>query len=284
MDNTQINPLQKHFRQPAISMHLPSQGKYWPEGTLDLNMTGQIAVYPMTTRDEITIRTPDVLLNGEGIVSIIQSCCPQIKNAWKMPSIDVDAVLIAIRIASYGQMMDIDTVCTNEECKHENKNSLNLTDLLDSIKAPNYSSPLIIDNLKIKLRPQSYFEGNRINQSNFEEQRILQIINNDTMEEDIKIAQFKNHLNRLIDINMDIIVDSTEYIELEDGTKVDNKKFIKEYYENADNRIIKEVRLKFDEYAKIAELPKSKIKCEECGTEYSVDVKFDYTYFFDNAS
>ena len=113
------NPLSKYFRQPAIYMDLPSRGKYWPDGTLDLPVTGKLAVYPMTTRDEITLRTPDALMNGTSVVDVIQSCCPSITNAWRMPSVDVDAVLIGIRIASYGNEMDFDTRCPY--CKAENK-------------------------------------------------------------------------------------------------------------------------------------------------------------------
>ena len=56
-----MNPLAKHFRQPAIYLQLPSGGKYWPDGSIDLPLNGQIPVYPMTTRDEISIRTPDAL-------------------------------------------------------------------------------------------------------------------------------------------------------------------------------------------------------------------------------
>jgi hypothetical protein len=278
------NPLAKHFRQAAIYMSLPSEGKYWPDGSLDLPMGGQIAVYPMTTRDEITVRTPDALLNGESVVSIIQSCCPQIKDAWKMPSIDVDATLIAIRIASYGQEMDIDTICPNDACKHENKHGMDLTAVLDGIRAPNYNAPVEIQNLKIKLKPQSYFEANKINLSSFEEQRLMQVVNNDDLPDDEKLKQYQQHMNALIDINLNIIAAGTEYIETDEGIKVSDTSFIKEFYDNADTKIIKAVRDRFDEYNKTAELPRPRVKCEACETDYPVEIRFDYASFFDNAS
>ena len=102
MPEIKNNPLAKHFRQPAIYIQLTSQGKFWPENTLELPVTGKIPVYPMTARDEITLRTPDALINGTSVVEVVQSCCPNIKDAWEMPSIDVDSTLIAIRIASFG--------------------------------------------------------------------------------------------------------------------------------------------------------------------------------------
>jgi hypothetical protein len=59
------NPLQQYFRQPAIYVQLPSQGKFYPAGTLNPSTTGEYPVYPMTAIDEITYRTPDALFNGQ---------------------------------------------------------------------------------------------------------------------------------------------------------------------------------------------------------------------------
>lgn len=284
MSSQSMNPLAKHFRQPAIHFRLPSGGKFWPDGSIDLPLSGEIPIYPMTTRDEITIRTPDALMNGESIVSIIHSCCPNIKDAWKMPSIDVDATLIAIRIASYGQMMDIDTVCPNPACKNDNRHSMDLTGVLDTIRSPNYNPPVEVQGLKIKLRPQSYFEGNKTNMLSFEEERIMSIATNDTMSDAEKNKMFQEHMQKLVSINIDIITAGTESIEIEDGTVVTDAGFINEFYNNADNKIIRKVRDRFDEYAKQMALPKPKVVCEECSTEYPVEITFDYTNFFGEAS
>ena len=281
MQPTSTNPLAKHFRQPAIYMALPSKGEYWADGSIELPLNGEIPVYPMTTRDEITIRTPDALLNGEGIVSIIQSCCPNIKDAWKMPSIDVDSTLIGIRIASYGQNMDIDSLCP--KCNHENNHGMDLAVLLDGLKTPDYSVPLLIEGLKIKLKPQSYFESNKTNMSTFEEQRVMQVINNDQIDDDTKVKQFKTHMTKLIDINLNIITAGTEYIEV-DNIKVDSAIFIKEFYESADGKIVRAIRDRFDVYAENAKLPVPKVKCESCDNEYAVEVIFNYTNFFATAS
>ena len=284
MQPTSMNPLAKHFRQPSIYFKLPSGGAYWPNGTVELPLNGEIPIFPMTTRDEITIRTPDALLNGESVVSVIQSCCPNIKDAWKMPSIDVDAVLIAIRIASYGQNMDIDTICPNEKCRHENNHGLDLTAVLDRLKTPDYTDPVEIQGLKIKLKPQSYFESNKISMTTFEEQRLMQIANNDSLEDAEKLRQYQKHMQKLIGINIGIIAAGTDYIETDDGTKVSDQNFIAEFYDNSDNKIIRAVRDRFDEYVKISTLPESKVRCEECQTEYPVAITFDYANFFATAS
>ena len=99
MDVKPQNPLFKHFRQPAIHIKLPSEGQYWPAGSVEIPQTGELPIYPLTTRDELTLRTPDALMNGASTIHVIESCCPSIKDPWKMPLVDLDTLLISIRIA-----------------------------------------------------------------------------------------------------------------------------------------------------------------------------------------
>jgi hypothetical protein len=161
METKPINPLVKHFRRPALYFKLPSNGTYWEEGSVDLPVTGEIPIYPMTTADEITLKTPDALMNGTGVVNVIQSCCPNIHDAWKMPSIDVDSLLIAIRVASYGKTMSITAQCP--KCKQDHSYDIDLTNLITQVKSPNYDATVDYDGLKIKLKPQNYLSVNKSN-------------------------------------------------------------------------------------------------------------------------
>ena len=105
--STAGNPLVKHLRQPKIYIKLPSEGHYWPSNALEKTQNGEYPVYAMTAKDEITFKTPDALLNGQATVDVIQSCIPNIKDAWQTPSIDLDAILVAIRMASFGEKIDM---------------------------------------------------------------------------------------------------------------------------------------------------------------------------------
>ena len=82
--------------------------------------------------DEIRFKTPDALMNGEGVVEVIQSCVPSIKDAWQVKSYDLDTILIAIRIATYGETMDINFTVpiANEQASH----TLNLPAILEEIQ------------------------------------------------------------------------------------------------------------------------------------------------------
>ena len=131
MENNQ-NPLVGYFRKPEVYISLPSRGNYYKPGILDLPPNGEIGIFPMTARDELVLKTPDALLNGASTVEVINSCVPAITDAWEIPSVDMDALLIGIRIATYGENMDITVGCG--ECQEKNEYSVELTNLMDQTK------------------------------------------------------------------------------------------------------------------------------------------------------
>jgi T4 bacteriophage base plate protein len=276
------NPLAKHFRQPAIYLKLPSGGKYWAPDTLELPINGEVGVMPMTAKDEILLRTPDALMNGQGVVDVIQSCVPAIKNAWAMPTIDVDAILIAIRVATYGETMEMDSVCPS--CGHETRHGLNLSDVLLRVKTPNYNDVLVVEGLTIKFKPLNYIQSTKNNISAFEEQKIIQLLNNEDIDANTRKAQFDVHIQNIIKSNTSLLSGATESITTEDGQIVTNPEFISQFYDNTNNSIIKTVQNKLKEYADIAALPSSRVQCESCEHEYNVNVTFDYSNFFEPLS
>lgn len=280
MSQPVMNPLAKHFRQPAIYLKLPGQGKYWPEGTLDLPVTGDLPVYPMTTKDEISLRTPDALLNGQGVVDVIQSCCPNIKNAWQMPNNEADSILIAMRIASYGPTMSITSSCPH--CNTENNYDIDLNQVLDTVRFPNFEKKLSVDNLTFKFKPQTYETANKANLAAFEEQRLLELLLQEAANDQSKLAEFNKRLQKLSELNIDLIAEAIDYIETEDGNKVNNLKFIKEFFENANASTVKAVQKSIEELNRESQLPPVKIVCESCDKESQVNIEFNYSSFFAN--
>lgn len=276
---TSTNPLAKKFRQPALHLRLPSLGQFWPDGSLSLPATGEIPILPMTTKDEITLKTPDALMNGSGVVDVVQSCCPSITSAWDCPSVDIDAIIIAIRIASYGPSMELDAICPN--CREENTYQINLQSVLEGMKVPNYSTPFLIDDLAIYLKPQKYFDLNKRNMLEFEEQQILKFFEQVTegADPDVLQAQYNSHLTKLVDLNIEILTSSTAKI-IMDGVEVTNPQFIKEYYQNAKGAVTKGVLAHIEEIAAEAATKPFDVTCSECNHQFKLNFTFDYSHFF----
>ena len=145
MDIKRQNPLAKHFRQPILYISLPSQGKWYPADALDVPVNGQLPIYAMTAKDEITMKTPDALLNGASTAHVIESCCPGIKDPWKMPTVDLDTILIAIRLATYGEMMTTPIKIQDLELEYQ----VDLRTIMDQLASQINWNPVVPINDKL---------------------------------------------------------------------------------------------------------------------------------------
>jgi hypothetical protein len=277
------NPLQKYFRQPKIFVSLPSQGKFYPQGALDLTENGEYPVYSMTARDELTMKTPDALLNGEATVAVIESCMPNIKDAWKIPSLDVDAILIAIRIATYGEKMDIDikVPVTGEEKSFE----VDLRTLLDHLIASEYNNVVPFGDMTFELRPLNYREFTETSIRTFEEQRIFKVVNDEEMDEADKLAAFNQSFKKLTEMTVGTLEKSIAAIHLSD-TVVTNTDHIKEFTKNADKDMFKAItehleaeREKFSIKPMLIDATPEEIE-KGVPETYKIPVTFDQSNFF----
>lgn len=280
MSDFSTNPLAKHFRQPALYLKLPSQGRWYADGAVNLPVTGEVPVYAMTARDEITLKTPDALMNGSSTVSVIHSCCPSIKNAWKMPTVDLDPLLIAIRLATYGNQMDFTTICPH--CGTKNEKALNLNVLLEKITPADWSSPVVTHGLEISLKPQSYEDYNKSNMLNFEEQRIMSLVQDENLPEDVKLKQFDTMFQRLIETGINQVGRSIASIKLDDGTVVSESKYINEFLDNCDKAIWTAIKDKLEEIRQQSSYNDIDVVCEneECGKPFTTPLVFEQTNFF----
>ena len=270
------NPLLKHFRQPAIYLRLPSGGKFWNPKSLDLPESNDVPIYPMTIKDEITIKTPDALMNGQGVVDVIQSCCPSIKNAWDVPSVDLDAIFIAIRIASYGPDMDIDTVCPH--CQEENRHVVKLVELLDGIKSPDYSS-VELDGLVFEFKPQTFKNYNDANLVGYEQQKLIAAITDSGLSDDQKVEQFNTIFPRLTDMNATNVVNNIQAI-ITNGTQVTERHHIKEFIMNCDRKTFAEIKETVDRLSAEIKIKPLTAQCASCTKEYTQELTFDQANFF----
>tara|TARA_B110000503_G_C7164673_1_gene421302 strand:- start:660 stop:1523 length:864 start_codon:yes stop_codon:yes gene_type:complete len=277
------NPLKKYFRQPKLYVSLPSKALYYPEGTIDYPENGELPVLAMTAKDELAMRTPDALINGQSTVDIIQSCIPNIKNAWSMPSIDVDTILIAIRIATFGELMEINTVAPNTDI--ERGFQLDLRLLLQQFAQVQFESDIFINEMKISIRPLTYAEFTETALKTFEEQRMFNLLNDDKLEQQEKLKLFNNSFNKIRDMTIGMIVKSISSIEI-DGEVVNNQIHIADFISNADksffDAVIKHIEKQKEKFA-VAPIPVAADEEQVAAgapAEYLVPVTFDQSNFF----
>ena len=277
------NPLQKYFRQVKNYMRLPSKGKFYPAGVLDMPATGELPVYAMTAKDELLFKTPDALMNGQATVDVIQSCVPNIKNAWLMPSIDLDAVLIAIRIATYGESMDVNITVPNTTIKRDFSMDLRLA--LDDLMAGQFAETMQIGAMTVTLRPINYKEFTDGAIKSFEEQRIVNVVNDDKLDEQTKVGMFQQSFRKLTDITIAMVANSVVSIAV-DGVVVTDPAHITEFIAKSEKNfysaVMEHVQKQRDSFSikpiKVTSTPED-IKAGAPAT-FEVPVTFDQSNFF----
>jgi hypothetical protein len=277
------NPLQKYFRQPKLHIRLPSQGKYYPDGGLEMSDNGEVAVFPLTAKDELLLKTPDSLMNGTATADVIASCVPAIKQPWYMPSLDVDAVLMAIRIATYGEKMTLTVKVP--EIGDEKDYEIDLTTVMENIMSARYENVILIDNMKITLRPLTYTEFTTDAIKSFEEQRVYSLINDDTVPSEQKMERFRQAFLRLTDLTVNTVAKSINQIEV-DGQIVSEPKHILEFMQNVSKEFytkildhISEQRDKFGTKPFVATTTKEE-QDRGAPETFEIPITFDQSNFF----
>ena len=286
MAQPQGNPLAKHLRQPKIYIKLPSGGEYWPGKSLEKTENGEYPVYAMTAKDEITFKTPDALLNGQATVDVIQSCIPNIKDAWQTPSIDIDTILIAIRRASYGEKMAMTASVPKTDITKDFE--LNLQTLFDNYMSKEFVHTFQIDGFKVQIQPLNYKTITEGMIKAFEEQRIFAVIDDNTIQNQEKLKQFQTSFSRLTELNVQTLIKSVVAIQ-PDGSEeaVVNPVHIKEFIENTDAKVFNQIKDHIESQKKQFEQQPLSVEADDdeiaAGADktYNVPIVFDQGNFFD---
>ena len=278
------NPLNKYFRQASIYVALPSGTDYPPE-VVSPSKTGEIGVMPMTARDEIKFKTPDALMNGQGIVDVIQSCVPDIKDAWQVKSYDLDTILIAIRIATYGETMDINfnVPGTKETASH----TVNLPALLDQIRLSKVEDSFVMaDGLKVTVNPLTYKDMTTTSMQTFQQSKMYSTVQGSEMPDEEKQKRFNEAFKVLTELNASLLQKNIRSMTMTDGTEITDAAHIKEFMDKANTKLVKEIEDKLTALRAQGAVKPLKLKATEAQIKsgapanYEVPVTFDSANFF----
>ena len=238
--NSPVNPLTMFMRQPKIYIRLPSGGNFWPAGSLEMTESGEFPVYSMTAKDELLLKVPDALMNGQAVADVIQHCVPNIKNAWHVPSIDLDVILIAIRLATYGEMMTVPLTFGNDlELEYQ----VDLTTIMDKLMNQISWDAIIPlgDSLTVFVKPIDYKSITKAAIQTYETQKIIQMVNDDRISEEQKVKMFQESFKKISDATLGSVADSIAKVDSINGS-TDNPKFIQEFVDNMDKEMFNTIQ------------------------------------------
>jgi hypothetical protein len=287
MVGKQKNPLSAFMRRPKMFLRLPSCGKYWPEGAVEIPENGELPVYGLTAKDELLIRTPDALFNGRTTVDVIKSCIPNIVDPWSIPNIDLDAILIAIRVASYGEKMELDVTIpgTNETEPFE----IDLRPMLDHIITnTTWEEEVKINNdLTIFIEPVTYKVMTDYSLLSFDSNRLLaEMVQNETLTEEQRVDMAAVAMTKIADATLMQMINGVKRIETSSGN-TEEPAHIKEFLENVDKEVFNAIAEAFkklndhnNQRSITVRTPPQYLK-DGVPETIEVPFEFDYSNFFE---
>lgn len=259
-------------------MSLPSQGKWYNESIVSNGVYSDLAVFSMTANDEIGFKTPDALINGHATANNISSCVPSITDPWNIVQIDIDAILISIRIATYGETMSVEHKCS--KCATTSAYDVNLQKFLDFLTNANFKDKIFIDDsMIIHLKPLNYKQWTDVQKKTVALQRAMYLNTDKFTDEEKKNEYIQNLVKQLNEITVHAVLDQIACIEV-DGEFENSKDEIIEFMHNADVSIYKQITKTITGNSETWTLPSVDVECEKCQTKNKLKVTLDSSDFF----
>lgn len=290
--------LSKLYRVPRISINLPSGAGYYQAGEIEFSMDGSLPIRAMTAKDELMLKSPDALLNGDCLVHIIRSCVPEITNPKKILAPDIEAILLGIFYASYGPKISFKAECP--ECKHENTFEVEIRGLLDSVTRLPLPAKIEADlgvqeNIPTKIvtyvRPYSFETNTRHQLELFEHSKMLQIMGDDKSNDEEKLKVFNSCFEKIVQIKFDNVVNCVDKIEIHREinkewaiSTIESAEEIKDFIFNADSSLIEPIMEKVDQLNESGIKNDFQAKCSKCSHEWETKVEFNPVNFFVKSS
>ena len=271
------NPLSDYYREKEIYVKLPTQGK-WYKNKPNLTKDGEIGVRPMTLKDEMLLKIPDSLYNGESLYEVFRSIVPDILDPYDISIPDVDVILLASKAVSNGNELHVDATCP--KCMHTASYSINIPTMLSRIKPNIEGIEIEIKKLKIKLKPNTLAAVTASSIQGIENSKLIATMSNNNSPENKELMQ--RSLEKSTGATIGLLADNIEQIELPDGTVVTDKQQIVEWMVNSDAatiNVLKKYTVGLNKNGLPREFP---FMCdnEECNHEFTSNIEFNPTFFF----
>ena len=255
------NPLLSKIKLPGKIYQLPSKGFFYQGLELSPEAKdAEVHVHAMTALDEINMKNPDMLFSGKAIEAVCQSAVNDVRQPRELLSKDVDALMIFLRIVSYGQYFDVDITHTCKDAKAQTY-TIDLEKMIDNMK---YLDPTMIDSIfslvlengqKVRFQPVRYKHVLELMQNNDRKKEFT--------AEDIQNIIVKNVLNLIQSVD-----------------DITDPKLIDEWLRQIPARYMNRLADKVEQINDFGPNTIQKMKCKDCGGELDVELPLNPINFF----
>jgi hypothetical protein len=120
----------------------------------------------------------------------------------------------------------------------------------------------INEDLKIYIKPLTYKMISKVGLEALETQKIMEVVNNETITEDQKLELFKRSFNKLTQFTLSTVVESIYQVDSGEES-VEDEFFIKEFMEQCDSDLFNLVKNRIDKLSAANGVKPVKVKATE---------------------
>jgi hypothetical protein len=275
----QNNPLKQYFRQIKMYLKLPSGGNYYKPGVIELNEKGEVGILPMTGKDELVLKNPDALLNGEALIEVMSSCIPALKQPRALLTNDIDVLITAIRYATYNDSLETNLRCP--KCTHENMFKLDLQYALDNMAELDLEYIVNLESgLSVFLKPYSFPDLLKGLHAQFEQTKLARAVENESLTDEQRSAIFVKGFKEVAITKFDLMTSSIiKVVDEQNNINVSDSKYIKDFLQNIDKKSLDSIN---DLIVKINQIGIKRTftaKCEKCEHQWESEIDFNPVNF-----
>jgi len=298
MSNPLLDDIQASGTVETISIALPTLGRFYEEGIIDEDADpNDLQINAIGIMAELSTRDPFILASGKGMELLIPQICPSILQPSRLTEIDLEAILIAARIATHGNTMMVDHACPQmvdgEDGKHlcgeENKIDVNMYDIIMRYGPIEFSDKFVVDlpeyQQKVFLRPLEYGQAltmlrdaltTRKETNELDKTDVTELLTSEN-----KIEEYASNIMKQAVSTMESIIHSIFYVEAGSGGKVSNPDQIKEWLMAISKENVKKIIEQIGELNKTLTGKNSiTYQCAACGKENTTNVELDIQKLF----
>ena len=315
-NNPLIKDLMANEAFPSTSIALPTGGRWYP-----LEMFGEdvdvndLEVGVLGVVAEQSFRDPWLMLSGEALPRMLRSICPGVNDPNGLADIDIEAILIASRLVSYGAELKVEHTCEGmvpnpefgkkvkkgedphpEQVKCDTEN-LVVVDLYDFIQRYEQFTPEFLErfivpiprvNQIVHLRPMPYSHTIKMIREGIIREQQMDALDDYEVDALITNPEVVERYTRIAQSMSAGVLDSLTAIiyaiETSDGERVKGDEFIKEWLMAMTADDVKLVTTRNNELNReLRQKAHVDYTCEACGHKNTFRLELDANRLFGQA-
>lgn len=280
MNTTQSNnPLKNFFRQVKLYIGLPSGHGYYAPGLIDYTDNHEVGVMAMTGQDELILKNPDALLNGEAVLQVLRSCVPAVKDPKQLLSNDIDALMTAIRYVTFNDKLE--TIINCPSCRHENNFKIDLEYSLNNMSYLESEYAVTLDSgLSVVVKPYGFQELLKSLHSQFEQSKFTRAIETPGLTDEERSKILNDVFIKISQTTFELTLNSiVKIVNEQAGINVTDRAHIAEFLRNSDRAETEKIQILIKEINNIGIEKKFLAQCEKCDHKWTSEIDFNPVNF-----